>query len=129
MTWRGIVGKSFTSIDDFSAYVDTVQFNLWRPKFVVVHNTSAPDLATYAKWQARGNPSDEQWALNLQGYYRDQMGWSAGPHLFVTPRSIIASSPSFSALPSQMFSGAMRRSIYRWRMMIWSRSSSTSDGA
>ena len=93
MTWRGIVGKSFTSIDDFSAYVDTVQFNLWRPKFVVVHNTSAPDLATYAKWQARGNPSDEQWALNLQGYYRDQMGWSAGPHLFVTPRSIIAFTP------------------------------------
>lgn len=93
MTWRGIVGKSFKTVDDFASYVDTVQFGLWRPHFVVVHNTSAPDLATYAKWQARGNPSDEQWALNLQGYYRDQMKWSAGPHLFVTPKSIIAFTP------------------------------------
>lgn len=93
MTWRGIVGKSFKTPTDFAAYVDTVSFGLWRPRFVVVHNTSAPDLATYAKWQARGNPSDEQWMKNLEGYYRDQQNWSAGPHLFVTPKSICAFTP------------------------------------
>lgn len=95
MTWRGIVGKAFPTIDSFAAYVDTVQFNLWRPRFVVVHNTSAPDLKTYANWQTRkpAPVTDEQWMLNLQGYYRDQMGWSAGPHLFVTPKSICAFTP------------------------------------
>ena len=94
MTWRGIVGKSFKTVADFSAYVDTVQFNLWRPRFVVVHNTSAPDLKTYAGYQNRKVPvTDEQWMQNLQGYYRDQMHWQAGPHLFVTPRSICAFTP------------------------------------
>lgn len=92
MTWRGIVGKSFTTVAAFAAYVDTVPIGLWRPKFIVTHNTSTPDLATYAKWQARGT-TDEQWMQNLVGYYRDQQGWSAGPHLFVTPRSICAFTP------------------------------------
>lgn len=92
--WRGIVGKSFKSIDEFSAYVDTVKFGLWRPKFIVVHNTSVPDLRTYSNWQTRPKPvTDEQWMLNLQGYYRDQQGWSAGPHLFVTPKSICVFTP------------------------------------
>lgn len=94
MTWRGIVGKSFKTAADFSAYVDTVQFGLWRPRFVVVHNTSAPDLKTYANWQTRPHPvTDEQWMLNLQGYYRDQQHWSAGPHLFVTPKAICVFTP------------------------------------
>lgn len=92
MTWRGIVGKSFTTIEAFAAYVDTVPFGIWRPKFIVAHNTSAPDLALYAKWQARGT-TDEQWMQNLVGYYRDQQHWSGGPHLFVTPRSICAFTP------------------------------------
>jgi hypothetical protein len=53
----------------------------------VVHNTSAPDLKT---WQrvAGAQAADrrpEKWAQNLVGYYRDQQGWSAGPHLFITP--------------------------------------------
>jgi len=94
MTWRGIIGKSFETVDAFSTYVDSVAFNLWRPRFVVVHNTSAPDLATYAGWQTRKVPvTDGQWMLNLQGYYRDQQHWQAGPHLFVTPRSICAFTP------------------------------------
>lgn len=93
MTWRGIIGRSFLTVESFAHYVDTVQFGIWRPKFVVVHNTSAPDIALYNKWQARGHPTDEQWMQNLVGYYRDQQKWSAGPHLFVTPRSICVFSP------------------------------------
>ena len=80
MTWRGIVGKSFTP-DAFEKYVAGLKFGLWRPNFIVCHNTSAPDLKTWAGWQARKPPiNDERWAQNLVGYYRDQQKWSAGPH-------------------------------------------------
>lgn len=93
MTWRGIVGRSFTP-DAFEKYVATLKFNLWRPRFCVVHNTSAPDLKTWQGWQARKPAiTDEKWAQNLVGYYRDQQGWSAGPHLFITPGGILAFSP------------------------------------
>lgn len=91
--WRGIVGKSFTP-DAFEAYVAMLKFNLWRPRFIVVHNTSAPDLKKWAEWQARKPPIDgSRWAQNLVGYYRDEQKWSAGPHLFVTPDGILAFSP------------------------------------
>lgn len=94
MLWKGIVGRSFPTVADFAAYVDTVQFGLWRPRFVVVHNTGAPDLATYEKHFTRPVPvTDEQWMQNLVGFYRDQQRWSAGPHLFVTPRSVCAFTP------------------------------------
>jgi len=91
--WRGIVGKSF-SANAFEAYVASLKFGLWRPKFVVVHNTSAPDLKTWNGWQTRKPPvTDEKWAQNLVGYYRDQQHWFAGPHLFITPAGILAFSP------------------------------------
>jgi len=91
--WRGIVGKSF-SPNAFEAYVAGLKFGLWRPKFVVVHNTSAPDTATWQNWQRRIPAiTDERWAENLVGYYRDQQHWQAGPHLFVTPGGIMVFSP------------------------------------
>lgn len=93
MTWRGIVGKSFTP-DAFEEYVAEQKFGLWRPRFIVVHNTSAPDTATWQGWQRRNPPiTDERWAQNLVGYYRDQMHWQAGPHLFITPKGILIFSP------------------------------------
>src|SRR5882724_7749781 len=91
--WRGIVGKSFTP-DVFETYFSTLKFNLWRPRFIVVHNTSAPDMKKWAEWQTRKPPIDgPRWAQNLIGYYRDEQKWSAGPHLFVTPDGILAFSP------------------------------------
>lgn len=93
MTWRGIVGRSFTPAE-FEDYVQSLKFGAWRPRFIVVHNTSAPDTKTWQGWQTRKPPiSDEQWARNLEGYYRDEQGWSTGPHLFVTPGGILAFSP------------------------------------
>jgi hypothetical protein len=57
----------------------------------VVHNTSATDTKTWQGWQTRKPPiSDEQWARDIEGYYKGQ-GWSAGPHLFVTPKGILVS--------------------------------------
>ncbi len=94
MAWAGIIGKSFAAPEQFSSYFDTITFGAWRPRFVVVHNTSAPDLQTYANWQTRHPPvTDEQWAKNLEAFFRDDQHWSAGPHLFVTPKSIIAFTP------------------------------------
>ena len=93
MSWTPIVGQSFQP-DGFEHYVASLKFNLWRPRFVVVHNTSVPDIKTWQRWQVRTPPiTDERWAANLVGYYRDQQRWSAGPHLFITPAGILAFTP------------------------------------
>jgi hypothetical protein len=88
MAWAGIVGKSFAP-DEFEKYIGTVKFNVWRPRFVVVHNTSVPNRSTWDGWQTRHPPiTDEKWAKNLEGFYKRQ-GWSGCPHLFVTPAGIL----------------------------------------
>jgi len=74
--WKGIVGQGFTA-PDFGKYLATVTFSSWRPQFVVVHNTAVPKLA---QWHAEPGP---QRMAGFQSYYRDEMKWSAGPHLFV----------------------------------------------
>lgn len=76
MAWKGIVGQGYTS-DGFSDYVKGLTFGLWRPSFVVLHNTAVP---TFAQWH--DVPGTQRMA-NLQSYYRDTQKWSAGPHLFV----------------------------------------------
>jgi hypothetical protein len=76
MTWKGIVGKPFFA-EEFAAYVDGVEMGLWRPQFVVLHNTSEPKLS---EWHS---VPGEQRMRNLEAYYRDTQHWSAGPHLFV----------------------------------------------
>lgn len=97
MAWRGIVGKSFQP-DAFEKYVAALKFGAWRPRFVVVHNTGSPNRKVWDGWQTRKPPiTDEKWARNLEGYYRDQQHWSAGPHLFVTPAGILVFSPLTSA--------------------------------
>ena len=93
MAWNGIIGKSF-SPDQFAQYVGTLQFKIWRPQFIVVHNTSEPDRATWDGWQRRNPPiTDEIWARNLESYYRDTQHWSGCPHLVVTPAGILAMNP------------------------------------
>lgn len=84
--WKGIVGKGFTA-NEFQGYVRTIQLNDWHPQFVVVHNTQMPKLSDWHKKPA------EQHLLDLQNYYRDQMHWSAGPHLFVADDLIWAFTP------------------------------------
>ena len=95
MTWKPIVGKAFATAEAFSAYVDSVKFGLWRPRFIVVHNTGAPNAAQYAAHWTRAKPiTDEDWMKDaLEPFYRDQQKWSAGPHLFVTPKNICVFSP------------------------------------
>jgi hypothetical protein len=81
-----IVGRCFETAADFLAYLQGLKFGTWRPKFVTMHHTGAPDLKTWQGWQARAKPvSDEQWMRNLAGYY-GSLGWSSGPHFFITPK-------------------------------------------
>jgi hypothetical protein len=88
MIWTPIIGQKF-SATEFDAYVRTLKFDAWRPSFVVVHNTSEPTRALYGQWKQRTPPvTMERWMQNLVGYYRDQQGWSAGPHLFVADDGI-----------------------------------------
>jgi hypothetical protein len=42
--WKGIVGTSYTP-DEFDQYCHTLQWNAWRPSFIVLHNTATPSLA------------------------------------------------------------------------------------
>lgn len=81
-----IVARKFTHAE-FSTYLDGLTISNWA-KFVVVHNTSVPDIALYHTWEARqgkyANWTPEQWLRNLSSYYSG-MGWSGGPHLFIPP--------------------------------------------
>lgn len=82
-----IIGKCFPTVDGFVAYLESIQFVAWRPRYVVMHHTGAPDLKTWNGWQTRPKPvTDEQWMLNLQKYY-EGLGWQRAPQFFFTPRN------------------------------------------
>ncbi len=74
--WKGIVGLGIAA-DQLETYVGTVAFGAWRPQFVVLHNTQVPRLS---EWHSV--PGQRRMAA-LQAYYRDELHWSGGPHLFV----------------------------------------------
>lgn len=74
--WRGIVAKNFTPAE-FDAYCRKLRWKVWKPEFVVLHNTAVPTLAQ------RPNGFSESAMRNLEVYYRDRQKWSAGPHLFI----------------------------------------------
>lgn len=99
-----IVGKCFPTAAGFLAYLEALKFGAWRPRFVTMHHTGAPDLATWRGWQTRAKPvSDEQWLKNLAGYYGG-LGWSAGPHFFFTPNNFcVLSSPTVRGVHAVSF--------------------------
>ena len=84
--WKGIVGLNYTP-DEFDSYCHALTWAAWRPSFIVLHNTAAPSLAQ------RPNGLTKQHILNLEKYYRDEQGWSAGPHLFVDDKQIWVFTP------------------------------------
>lgn len=90
------VGKCFAKLEDFTDYLKTITFDGWRPKYIVMHHTGAPDLATWRSYGSR-SITDERWMSNLASYYgNEQFGangskikgaWSSGPHFFITPKN------------------------------------------
>ncbi len=86
MSWKGIVNKKFTAAE-FPAYLDTLTWDNWQPEFIVLHNTASPNLAQ------RPNGLTEAHIQNFVTYYRDEKGWSGGPHLFCDDQGIWAFTP------------------------------------
>jgi GH24 family phage-related lysozyme (muramidase) len=84
--WKGIVGLAFTA-ESFREYVQGLAWDEWDPEFIVLHNTEDPSLAM------RPNGFTLQHILDFQAYYRDDCGWSAGPHLFVDDKQIWVFTP------------------------------------
>ena len=84
--WKGIVGTNLTP-DEFDNYCHTLQWNAWRPSFIVLHNTATPSLAQ------RPNGFTKQHIQNLEAFYRDTQGWKAGPHLFIDDKQIWVFTP------------------------------------
>lgn len=84
--WKGIVGRSFAP-DEFDAYCHTLQWNAWRPSFIVLHNTASPSLAQ------RPDGLTRQHIQGLEAFYRDTQKWNAGPHLFIDDRQIWVFTP------------------------------------
>lgn len=84
--WKGIVGASFSAAD-FDKYCHTLHWTQWRPVFITLHNTAIPSLAQ------RPDGFTRKHIENLEVYYRDNQGWSAGPHLFVDDKQIWVFTP------------------------------------
>ena len=74
--WKGVVAAPFHA-DAFEEYVSQISFTTWLPQFVVLHNTQIPKLSD---WHDEPGPSRMNAFVD---YYRDDQGWSGGPHLFV----------------------------------------------
>lgn len=85
-TWKEIIDKSFSPAE-FVTYCNALQWNTWRPSFIVLHNTGEPTL--------KSNPNGiTQNDINgLVNYYKNEQKWSAGPHLFVDDRQIWVFTP------------------------------------
>jgi len=86
MPWKPIVGQNFDT-NQFDTYCHGLSWTQWRPSFIVVHNTGAPTLSQ------RPNGFTKQHMENFVSFYRDQQGWSAGPHLFVDDKQIWVFTP------------------------------------
>lgn len=84
--WKPIVGLSFSS-EEFDSYCHSLEWNAWRPSFIVLHNTAEPTLAN------RPNGLNKNHINNLVKFYRDDRKWSAGPHLFIDDHKIWVFTP------------------------------------
>lgn len=78
--WKDFDVKAYMP-DEFLARVAGLAWNKgWTPKGITLHNTAAPTLA---QWAETG-PSHDARIRNLQSYYESELGWHAGPHLFIS---------------------------------------------
>jgi N-acetylmuramoyl-L-alanine amidase/Bacterial SH3 domain len=78
-TWRGReTALKCSSIEEFTAYMRSLDYSRWRPSGIVQHNTARPSLND---WIHGGTPPMQRME-NMKSYYQ-RLGWSAGPHCFV----------------------------------------------
>lgn len=80
MTWKGIdalsaSGKGRTVVE-MQEFINKLPATTWASG-MVLHNTAAPNLG---QWTPANRA---QRILNLERYFRDDRGWTSGPHAFV----------------------------------------------
>jgi len=93
MPWTTPICKRFSAAD-FDAYVRGLTITAWRPSFVVLHNSYDPTLSV--RVPGRDFWPDFPGDSHMRGfvkYYRDELKWHAGPHLFVEPEGIWVFTP------------------------------------
>lgn len=116
------VGKALTPAE-FADYVAGYNFGPTPPDFVVLHHTAIPG----ASWAPGGDPrkwwdaGERSMTLdqkrekrlgqlhNLMMFYRDTLGWSAGPHLFIDDLFIYLMTPMFDIGIHAMWGNSFRR--------------------
>lgn len=79
MSWPGFDGRAYTRAE-FAAHVASLRWVAWKPAGITLHNTAAPRLDQWAESGA----AHQARIINLQHYYETQLGWHAGPHLFIS---------------------------------------------
>src|SRR5438105_1726366 len=84
--WKPIIARSFIPAD-FDTYCRSLHWTIWKPSFIVLHNTGEPSLAQ------RPDGFTLQHIQNFETYYRDQQHWSGGPHLFIDDKQIWVFTP------------------------------------
>lgn len=78
--WKGgFEGKHYT-LDEALEFISKMPVQPWL-KNIVIHNTSLP---TIDMWKSTPGGSSQR-VLNLAHYYKNQKGWSSGPHGFIPP--------------------------------------------
>lgn len=76
-----LVGRQWRSCSpEFRAYLDTL--DLGWVQGITIHHTGAPNLAQ------RPDGFSVQHMRNLRNHYKNTLGWSAGPHLFIDEHHI-----------------------------------------
>ena len=68
--------------DEFEKYVESVKHTMGWANSVTIHHMAYPDL------EMRPNGLTPQHMRNLRDYYENELGWSAGPHLFIDDHNI-----------------------------------------
>lgn len=84
-----IVGRKFSKAE-FIEYVKWVKQNesyLWEPSGITMHHTGFPDLSI------RPNGFTEQHMRNMRHGYKNDNGWSCGPHIYTDDHGIWVFNP------------------------------------
>src|SRR5215475_5104269 len=104
MAWKGNdPAIEFKTIDSVREYIRSLDYRKWRPSNFVVHNTASPTL--YQWWHS---VPPAQRMENLQSYYENDMGWSAGPHFFIDGESWwCMTPPNVKGVHSPSWNGTM----------------------
>lgn len=79
--WIPIDGRGLT-LSQTQIHIDGLDWRPWKPSGMTLHNTAAPRLD---QWHAE---NAAQRIENLVNYFRNERGWSSGPHAFIDDNRI-----------------------------------------